>query len=249
MIEFVRQQENKDFKVWFEVHQNQYIFMKKILLLCCLLLWLVSCNNDIDYSGTYKASKYETGNLQLFAKSGEITNSNLINNFVSRHQSTLSVIYGNWYETILLEPAKVLFLSSQEAEFSFVGIHSVDVLKKDNTIYLQEKDTFDTGLRYNDYPSKQLSVYDAMLKYREFYRDTFQLKVGSSIYGIRIRKCYYLIQSGSVINMPFLNYWYFQPYSTQYGGIINNVFDSSCIELFGEKDTLAIQQNQVIFKK
>jgi hypothetical protein len=214
-----------------------------------LTVVLISCSNDIDYTHTYTATNLEKGSIQLFTRNGEIINSSQINNFVSLHKSTLSVMYGNVDEMMLITPAEVKFLSTTEAQFIFVNNTAVNVVNQNNAIYLESKDTFDTKLRYYGYPSLELSIYNAMLSFSELYRDTFLVNSANDTYGIRFKQCFYLTKSGNKLKMPFLNYWYFQPYSTQSGGSINNTFNNNCIDMMGDKDTLAIQQFQVVFKK
>lgn len=221
--------------------------MKKLFLLC-LSIWVISCSNDIDYTHTYIATKLEKGNIQLFTLSGEINNTSQINRFVSNHQSTISEIYSSMLEIILLTPAKVGFLSTTEAQFLFINTIPVNVVNKNNALYLEAKDTFDTGLRYYGYSYTKPSIYDSMFKYKELYRDTFLINSANNTYAIRIRQCYYMTQMGNTLKMPFMNYWYFQPNSTQSAGSVNNTFNNNCIGMMGDKDTLVIQQNQVVFK-
>ncbi len=68
------------------------------------------------------------------------------------------------------------------------------------------------------------------------------------IWSIIEKKYQYFMCSNNQLIMPFMNFWYFQPYSFQSVGSINNTFNTSCIEMMQENDTLAIQQFKVIFK-
>ena len=222
--------------------------MKKIFLLY-LSLGLISCSNDIDYTSTYTASKLEKGNIQLFTQRGEIKSTALINSFISRYNSWFSTNYGSLTEEFLQRPVKVNFLSTDDAQFIlFANTIAVHVVTKNNVIYLEAKDTLDTGWRYYEYPSLKPTIYDTMYKYTELYRDIFKVQGVYDTYGIRIKQCYYLTRSGNQLKMPIMNYWYFQSYSTQSWGGINNAFNSSSIGMLEDKDTLAIQQFQVVFK-
>lgn len=224
--------------------------MKIFISLCCIVAALVSCNNDIDYTQTYIATKIETENIKLFTRNGEIKNSKQINSFVTRHQSYFNIPYGDMLARLLEIPSKVSFLSTQEAQFSFYESNAinVNVVRINDVIYIESKDTTDSGMRYYTYPSLQTSINDAMFKYSGLYRDTIMFQGASTSYGILEKKCNYFTQSGSTLKMPFMNYWHFQPFSIQTANSINNTFNISCIGMLEENDTLAIQQEQVVFK-
>lgn len=224
--------------------------MKKLILLCCIVLVLLSCNNDIDYTRTYTATKIETENIKLFTRNGEIKNSKQIKGFVTRHQSYFDRPYSHMLARLLEIPSELSFLSSQEAQFLSYESKAlnVNVVRIKDVIYIESKDTTDTGLRYFTDPSFLPSIYDAMFKYGELYRDTIKLQGTNNAYGIIEKRCNYFTQSGNKLKMPFMNFWYFQPFSTESAGAINNTFDVKCIEMLEENDTLAIQQQQVVFK-
>ncbi|HEY6914226.1 MAG TPA: hypothetical protein VI413_06070 [Paludibacter sp.] len=222
--------------------------MKKLSLFFCLLVFLVSCGNEIDYSATYTSDKFETGDVRLFTKNGEIKNSSTISSFLSRHK-------GRYFESssmtnsYLQSSVTLQFLSATDAKLTYGNVQLLTVITKSNLIYLESKDTTYTGQRYYDYPGASESIYNAMLKYSPLYNDTVLLANSDYNYFIRTKQCFYMTQSGNELKMPFMSYYYHEPYGEHSGTFINNCFNVDCIKLMASNDTLAIQQAQLVLKK
>jgi len=226
--------------------------MKKNLLLFCVLMLLISCSNDIDYSATYVSSNFETGSMQLYTKNGEITNKATINDFLARHE-------GKYFKassitnSFLPGAITLKFLSATDAEFKYGGAtmagNLFTIIKKENLMYVEEKEATDNGQRYYGFPHTVETLQEAMLTNKTQYNDTLLVENTHDVYYINTKRCYYITQAGAVLKMPFMSYYYHEPYAESSGSIINNSFNSNCISFMNTNDTLAVQQLQLILKK
>jgi hypothetical protein len=226
--------------------------MKKNLLLFCSLVLLISCSNDIDYSATYVSSNFETGSMQLYTKNGEITNKATINDFLARHE-------GKYFKassitnSFLPGSVTLKFLSATDAEFKYgsatMTANLFSVIKKEHLMYVEEKEATDNGQRYYGFPHTVETVQKAMLSHKTLYNDTLLVENTNDVYYIKTKRCYYMTEVGSVLKMPFMSYYYHEPYAESAGSVINNSFNRSCISLMNANDTLAVQQLQLVLKK
>lgn len=221
--------------------------MNNLYILSFILFLFQSCSNDINYTGTYKASSYLHDSKRLYTRNGELTNTAVYNSFISRHHTDLNVYYGS-FETIMLEPAKIQFVSLTEAKYIFVYNNTVLVTKNGNLLCLEEKDTTNYSDSCYTYPPTEEPIYKNMLSYHENYMDTVRVSDYPITYIIKIKRCHYFVQDGSNLLMPMMSYWYFKPDSVKSSAFINNVFNISSVNQLGERDTLVVEESRIVFK-
>lgn len=66
-----------------------------IIFVICIVLTIASCEKSADYPKRLMRSEFISGDLKMFTKEGEVTDQQLINDFIKRYRNILSSNYPN----------------------------------------------------------------------------------------------------------------------------------------------------------
>jgi len=222
--------------------------MKNIFILTSILVLLMSCKNEIDYSATYVSDVLEINSPRLFTASGEIKNPGLVSNFLNRQDQYHYFKENTSYNRIVALNITIEFMTSNEANITYGDSKPMHVITNGDIIYLESKDTLD--LMYSYLVDYNKNIYQMMLAYTPFYSDTIPLDNNTGFtHTIKSKPCFYLTKSKNKLKFPFLTYMYVQPFGKHAGTFINNAFNDNCLSLLGTSDTLVIQQTTLMLEK
>lgn len=220
----------------------------RFLFFTILISLISSCTKDIDISDSqfpqiYVYDSYFVGTLKAFTKSGEITDSYVINRYIEDRkdffwQSTLN--FSDWQYEIEI-------LSDSSARISNNGTTNYDLIRKNGLLYFQSKN----GIVFSGEP-----LIDDRFKYSPLYQGEYPVTIGGGYFYI---PCFYILESDNELHMPFVSY-YHKSYSSngeflyyQAKGSFNNAFNMNYLNKIINNeyliDTVVYQENFVIFKK
>ena len=218
------------------------------------MLVLVSCQKEeYMYSGRYMSERTEISPIRLFAASGEITNTVLINSYLNRTET------GSLNRDISNPPdvagdVEIMFQGENKALFSYMYYHPLpqterNVRKTGKYLYLE-----DPGIS-TVYNTTSESFFKNIVKHFPLYSKTTLLPASSGfISQTEFKHCMYLEGRQTEILFPMLAYVYRKSFSE--GGYhiasipwSNNEFNTGFVREILPGDTLAVQESSIILVK
>ena len=218
------------------------IFIYSLLLLSC------KKENDIFYPKKYVFDKKVVGNIIAYTNSGEITNDETINHFISNFNDY-------FWQTVPVDSSQnieIEIVSENRAKISYNDTtEHYNLFKMNGVTYFQIQDTSISFIPLED---DHLKYSPRILK----YPSNIPSSIGINDYYVYI-PCLYFIESTGMIYFPkvsFVEKLYNSEniLSSAYArGNINNEFNTSYLNYIqlnnGIIDTIAYQDNQVVFKE
>ena len=194
-----------------------------------------------------KTSIEKSGNLRVFAKSGEIKHTSVVSRFAGMDTSSISSlatgIFSNGY---YVDSIKVLDAGSAVIRDQF-SYYSCSITSNGSMSIFTHKDTT-TGIIYGDLYSRSIAYI--ISKYKPSILDEYIHTSTGGAYGFRYRtqKQFFLAQEHGKLKAP----WIFGVY--HYGSIgtatltLHNKLDNSFYKSIGDKDTIVIQEYSIIYE-
>jgi len=212
------------------------------LIIACLIL--SKCEKENDYPRKFIFDSYSAGQLKLFTNSGEVTDPERINGFISGFENyfwmnpdTLS--YDSWDVQIeLLSETRARMIVDTDSIIDF------NVTRKNGILYLE----------YHDTLMSMGNLIDSRLKYHPIYMVTLPSYMGGQTNAFI--PCIYAIENEDQLYIPMVSYMeniYYESgmiMASQGIGNYNNEFNTgylNSLSLMPLIDTILFQNNYVLF--
>lgn len=220
------------------------------------MVLFIACENNDEFVNSYPSTliltKYETlDNVRVFVKNGEIKDANVINNFLKDDfennifRSKIGVELVNDVET------EIFYKSKDSASFSWEHRFGKKIPKKiGDEIFFFDKDT----LRYVE-PNTNDGAVGNLINQMGIYKSFRQVTPLSFGNGAVVKKYGAYIATGNTDKLEFLTMSFklkvshVGEYVISSNFVFNKGFDKNVISLLKVGDTLAVQNNKLIFEK
>ncbi|HEY4788324.1 MAG TPA: hypothetical protein VIH57_19860 [Bacteroidales bacterium] len=215
----------------------------RFLIFAWIMLLMSTCEKGNDFPKKYVFDSYNIGVLKAYTKTGEITDTPTINDFIAEKknffwQSDLQI--NNWHFEIEIISDTLAKITDADTSIYY------NLIRKNGIVYFQDKNR----MWNSDGP-----LTDERLKYSPLYIRFSPYTNG----GYLFIPCYYIIETSGELHMPFASYFEKIYGSTgnlisyQAKGNYNNVFNTtylSKVQNSGDLiDTIVYQDNTVILKE
>lgn len=220
----------------------------RFLVFAWIILLMSTCaiDSDIpksDYPKKYVFDSYCKGAIKAYTKSGEITDTLMINDFIAEKKDFF------WHSTFQFGDCQmeIEIINDTTAKISDGDTIYCDLIRKNGIVYFQSK---------NGMKIYQGSLTDERFKYSPLYIRDFPVTIGG---GFLFIPCDFIIESNGELHMPYVSYLE-KIYgstgdflSSEARGNFQNVFNTnylSKVQNCGSLiDTIVYQDNRVIFKE
>jgi len=217
---------------------NSKIMKKHTILICLLISALFSCDNSIDYPLTYSSIPVTDKTTRLYAKNGEITDLNVINDFVNK--------YGNFYSDLESDLSKIdivatylnprsVVISTQDSERP----DTFNVVEQNGLIYWESRDTVE----------RVYFFIDSMFLYKPLHYRI--IDIPNRLSQFRGLDCAYVNRVGTNLSIP-VSYFYYRlggdinGYMT--GGNFYNKFNPDYMSKLRSVDTILVYEYSIILE-